>query len=65
MEKVAGFDFEFTKKLAQNYKGKCGQLIFLQFTLQNVRNIFHGRICLINMVLLIPKLLWFIKFYVV
>ena len=28
MNKVAAFDFKFTKGSAQKYKGKCGQLVF-------------------------------------
>ena len=29
MNKVAAFDFKFTKGSAQKYKGKCGQLVFV------------------------------------
>ena len=31
MNKVAAFDFKFTKGQAQKYKGKCGQLTFFAF----------------------------------
>ena len=58
----------FTKGLAQKYKGKCVDLVFSILCFKIARNCWfcsHRSICLLNAVLLIPILLWLIKFYVV
>ena len=53
-------------KMAEKYKGKCVHLVFCILLLKNDENCcfcFHKLICLIDTVLLIPILLWFMTFY--
>ena len=61
------FTFKFTKGLAQKYKGKCVDLVFCILCFKIDRNCWfcsHRSICLLNAVLLIPILLWFMTCYV-
>ena len=39
MNKVAAFDFKFTKGLTQKYKGKYGQLVFCILQWKMNRNV--------------------------
>ena len=58
----------FTKGLAQKYKGKCVDLVFCILCFKIARNCWfcsHRSICLLNAVLLIPILLWLMTFYVI
>ena len=54
-------------KMVQKYKGKCVHLGFCILHYKNYENLwfyFHKSICLLDMVLLIPILLWFMTFYI-
>ena len=58
----------FTKGLAQKYKGKCVDLVFCILCFKIDRNCWfcsHRSTCLLDAVLLIPILLWLMTFYVI